>query len=133
MAMQRPFPVADSDSKPFWEGLARHELLIQRCDACQRHIFYPRSLCPYCFREAPSWVRSTGSGTIYSYTVVHQAYGWFAGQVPFVIAIVELQEGVRMVTRISGSPPEAVSIGAPVQVVFEQVDEHLTLPYFQLV
>ncbi|HEX6779789.1 MAG TPA: OB-fold domain-containing protein, partial [Ktedonobacterales bacterium] len=73
-----------------------------------------------------------GAGTIYSYTVVHQAYGAFAGDVPFVVALVELQEGVRMMTRITDSAPETVRIGAPVHVVFEQINDELTLPYFAL-
>lgn len=132
MSEQIPMPLADGDSRVFWEGVAQHKLLIQRCDACQQYIFYPRSLCPHCFSDALSWVQAEGAGTIYSYTVVHQAYGPFAAQVPFVVALVELSEGVRMMTRITGSPPEAVRIGAPVRVVFEQVGEGLTLPYFEL-
>ncbi len=127
-----PMPVVDSDSRVFWEGIARHELLIQRCEACQRYVFYPRACCPHCFADTLAWVRSEGIGTIYSYTVVHQAYGPFARQVPFVVAIVQLQEGVRMMSRIVGSPREAIRIGASVRVTFEQVDEQLTLPYFQL-
>jgi uncharacterized OB-fold protein len=132
MSDQIPMPIPDGDSRVFWEGITQHKLLIQRCDACQHFIFYPRSLCPYCFSDALSWVQAEGTGTIYSYTVVHQAYGPFAGQVPFVVALVELREGVRMMTRITGSPPEAVRIGAPVRVIFEQVGEGLTLPYFEL-
>ena len=132
MADHIPFPVPDGDSKTFWEGVAQHKLLIQRCENCQRYIFYPRSICPHCFSEAPAWVEASGAGTIYSYTVVHQAYGPFAAQVPFVVAIVELAEGVRMMTRIAGAAPAAVRIGAPVRVVFEQADENVTLPYFQL-
>ncbi len=132
MADQIPLPVPDGDSQPFWEGIARHELLIQRCDACQRYVFYPRSQCPHCFADSLSWVQASGAGTIYSYTVVHQAYGPFAGDIPFVVALVELQEGVRMMTRISGSPREAVRVGAPVQIVFEHINDELTLPYFAL-
>ncbi|HEY7355798.1 MAG TPA: Zn-ribbon domain-containing OB-fold protein [Ktedonobacterales bacterium] len=127
-----PAPVPDGDSKVFWEGVAQGKLLIQRCDACQRFIFYPRSICPHCFADTPSWVEAQGTGTIYSYTVVHRAFGPFAGQTPFVVAIVELTEGVRMMTRITGSEPGAVRVGASVRVVFTQADEGVTLPYFQL-
>jgi len=132
MDEQIPIPIPDGDSRVFWEGAAQHKLLIQHCNACQHFIFYPRSLCPNCFSDTLSWVEAAGTGTIYSYTVVHQAYGVFARQVPFVVALVELGEGVRMMTRITGSPPETVRIGAPVRVVFEQVSEGLTLPYFEL-
>jgi uncharacterized OB-fold protein len=107
MAEHIPAPVPDGDSKVFWEGVAQGKLLIQRCDACQRFIFYPRSICPHCFADTLSWVEAQGTGTIYSYTVVHRAFGPFAGQTPFVVAIVELTEGVRMMTRITSSEPGA--------------------------
>ncbi len=132
MPAQIPQPLPDSDSRPYWEGLAQHEIRIQRCTACSRHVFYPRSLCPYCFSAQLSWVTATGKGTIYSYTVVHQAYGPFADGIPFTIALVELAEGVRMMTRIVGTPRERITVGAPVHVTFETVDENLTLPYFQV-
>ncbi len=130
------FPAAilqqDSDSRPYWEGLARGELRIQRCDACSRSVFYPRSLCPHCFSDKLSWIVASGKGTIYSYTVAHQAYGLFAGEVPLIVAIVELEEGVRMMSRIIDAPRERVAIGAPVRVTFERAGEDLTLPYFRL-
>ncbi|HEX4207075.1 MAG TPA: Zn-ribbon domain-containing OB-fold protein [Ktedonobacteraceae bacterium] len=128
-----PQPLVDGDSRPYWEGLARGELLIQRCDACSRYVFYPRSICPHCFADQLSWVAASGNGTIYAYTVVHQAYGPFADGVPFVIAIVELEEGVRMMTRIVDAQRERVAVGVAVRVTFAPVDEGLTLPYFQLV
>ncbi|GAA4714923.1 Zn-ribbon domain-containing OB-fold protein [Brevibacillus fulvus] len=131
MTSQLPKPVIDSDSRPFWEGLKRRELWIQKCDACQQAIFYPRLLCPHCFSEQVSWVRATGRGEIYSYTVVHRAFGPFAEQTPYVVAIVELEEGVRMMTRIVGDRAD-IAIGKPVMVTFEQIDDELTLPYFAL-
>ncbi|HLV97900.1 MAG TPA: Zn-ribbon domain-containing OB-fold protein [Ktedonobacterales bacterium] len=135
MAEHIPVPMPDGDSKVFWEGVKQGKLLIQRCDACQRFIFYPRSICPHCFADTLSWVEAQGTGTIYSYTVVHRAFGPFAGQAPYMVAIVELAEGVRMMTRITGSEPNAgaVRIGAAVRVVFVEADEDVTLPYFQLV
>ena len=127
MSAQIPQPLIDSDSRMYWEGLALGELRLQRCDACSRYVFYPRSICPHCFSNQLSWVTATGKGTIYSYTVAHQAH-----EVPFVIAIVELEEGVRMMTRIVGAQRERIAIGQPVRVTFESVDENVTLPYFQL-
>ncbi|HLI70826.1 MAG TPA: Zn-ribbon domain-containing OB-fold protein [Ktedonobacteraceae bacterium] len=123
----------DSDSRPYWEGLARGELRLQRCDACARTVFYPRAFCPHCSSDRLSWIVATGRGTIYSYTVAHQAYGLFAGDVPFIVAIVELEEGVRMMSRIIDAPRERIRVGAPVQVTFEAVGEDFTLPYFRLV
>lgn len=132
MPVQIPID-SDGDSRVYWEGIARGELRIQRCDACSRHVFYPRSICPHCFSDQLSWVTASGKGTIYTYTVVHQAFGSFAGDVPFTVAIVELEEGVRMMTRIIDGPRERVTIGAPVRVTFESVADDMTLPYFRLV
>ncbi|MGH2506886.1 MAG: Zn-ribbon domain-containing OB-fold protein, partial [Ktedonobacteraceae bacterium] len=108
MAAQPPtFSIAsDSDSQPYWDGIAHGELRIQRCDACSRAVFYPRSLCPHCHSDQLSWFTATGKGTIYSYTVAHQAFGSFASDAPYVIAIVELAEGARMMTRIIDAPRE---------------------------
>ncbi len=122
----------DSDSRPYWEGLRQGELRIQRCDACGRAVFYPRALCPHCHAATLSWIVASGRGTLYSYTVVHQAFGPFAAVTPFFVAIVELEEGVRMMTRIIDAPRERIAIGAAVHVTFEQVGEDLTLPYFHL-
>ncbi len=122
----------DSDTRPYWEGLAQSELRIQRCDACSRAVFYPRSICPHCHADQLSWIVASGRGTIYSYTVAHQAFGMFADETPFIVAIIELEEGVRMMSRIIDAPRERVAIGLPVQVTFETVGENITLPYFRL-
>lgn len=131
MSNQIPKPLIDTDSKPFWDGLNRNELLIQQCEDCHQHIFYPRLLCPHCFSDQVAWKEASGRGQIYSYTVVHRAFGPFTDQVPFIVGIVELEEGVRMMTRITGRREE-VEIGKQVKVTFEKVDDELTLPYFAL-
>ncbi|QSO49934.1 Zn-ribbon domain-containing OB-fold protein [Alicyclobacillus mengziensis] len=127
-----PRPVLDSDSAPFWEGLQRHELWIQRCDDCEKYIFYPRSICPHCFSTDVSYVKAAGTGVIYSYTVVHRAFGPFAAEAPFVVGLVDLDEGVRMMARIRGLREE-VAIGERVRVAFEYLDDGLTLPAFERV
>lgn len=134
-----PRPLPDGDTRPYWEGVARGELRIQRCETCGRHVFYPRALCPHCYAEQLVWVTASGDGVIYSYTVVHRAFGPFAAQTPYVVALVELTEGVRMLTRIVGSEAEAIRIGAAVRVTFEEVapggedgETPLILPYFRL-
>ncbi|GHO87465.1 Zn-ribbon domain-containing OB-fold protein [Dictyobacter formicarum] len=123
----------DSDSRPYWDGLAQGELRIQRCASCSKAVFYPRSLCPHCHAATLNWIVATGRGSIYSYTVVHQAYGAFATATPFVVALIELEEGVRLMSRLVDPPHERIQIGAPVQVVFQNVDENLTLPYFRII
>jgi uncharacterized protein len=135
MAAQNPATTidGDGDSRVYWEGVAQGELRIQRCAVCARSVFYPRALCPHCHSDQLAWIVATGKGTIYTYTVAHQAYGTFASEIPFVIAIVELEEGVRMMTRIVDAPRERITIGALVQVSFQTNAEGITLPYFRLV
>ncbi len=123
----------DSDSRPYWQGLTQGELRIQRCATCSKAVFYPRSICPHCYANHLVWVVASGKGTVYSYTVAHQGFGPFAADVPFVVAIVELEEGVRMMSRIIDAPRERIVVGAEVRVTFEAVGEDLTLPYFRLV
>ncbi len=126
-----PKPLIDDDSRPFWEGVNNHKLMIQWCETCQKHIFYPRIICPHCYSEDVSWVEASGQGRIHSYTVVHRGIPPFNEQTPYVVAIVELNEGVRMISRIIGDR-EKIEIDKPVSVVYEKIDDDVTLPYFQL-
>jgi uncharacterized OB-fold protein len=123
----------DGDSRPFWEGIAQGELRIQRCASCSRYVFYPRALCPHCHSDRLSWAVASGKGSIYSYTVAHHATGAPDGEVPFVVALVELEEGVRMMTRILGAPRERIKIDAPVRLSIESLADGPALPYFRLV
>lgn len=126
-----PKPVYDVDSKIFWEGLKEHKLLIQRCTDCQKTIFYPRLICPHCFSDQVEWIEASGKGKIYSYTIVYQTTPAFRDQVPYAVGMIELEEGVRMVSRIIGDL-DKIAIDKPVSVVFEKIDDELTLPYFKL-
>lgn len=132
MSAHFPMPELDRDSKIYWEGAKNHKLLIQQCNTCKKHIFYPRIICPHCFSDDLAWVEASGKGHIYSYTVVHHAMPPFKDQAPYVIAIIDLEEGVRMLSRIVGDRSE-VAIGKPVSVVFEKVNDDLTLPCFKVV
>ncbi|MEN1967166.1 Zn-ribbon domain-containing OB-fold protein [Lentibacillus sp. N15] len=132
MAQKIPKPIHDDESKPFWDGLNNNELLIQHCKSCDHNIFYPRSLCPNCFSDQIHWCKSSGIGKIYSYTVVHQAFGLYKDEVPYIVGIVELDEGVRMMTRIIGQRSQ-IRIDNRVKVMFRRIEDDFTLPYFQLV
>jgi uncharacterized OB-fold protein len=121
-------PVPDADSVPFWDGLGEGELRLQRCDDCGRTVFYPRAVCPHCFGTGLTWFAASGLGTIYSYTIARRAFGEFAGQVPFTVALVDLDEGVRIMTRITGTG--SPRIGDRVRLDLTEVDDDLTLPYF---
>ena len=114
----------------FWNGVARRELLLPVCDSCGRPHFYPRSACPFCWSEALSWRPSPGLGTVYTFAVVrNNAPMAFELQIPFTIAVVELDEGVRLLANIAADEVE-IAIGDRVAVDFEDRDGR-TLPVFR--
>jgi uncharacterized OB-fold protein len=131
-AYRKPLPRIDEETRGFWEALARHELYFQRCRDCGTKRFYPRAVCPSCLSSATEWVRASGRGTVYSFTVTqqNQAPG-FREELPYVLAIVELDEGVRLMTNVVGCAPDAVRIGLPVEVVFDDVTPEVTLAKFR--
>ena len=131
-AYKKPLPRIDEESKGFWEACQRHELYVQRCRACGAYRYYPRALCPTCLSDDTAWVLSSGRGTVYTYTVTYQNQSaGFRDALPYVLAYVELEEGVRMLTNIVDCTPEDVRIGMPVEVIFEDVTAEVTLPKFR--
>lgn len=128
MTEPAPYPQPDDVTQPFWDALAEGSLRIQRCRSCERHVFYPRSVCPWCMSAHLDWVDSSGHGTIYSYTVVHRAPPGFA-DAPYVVALVELAEGPRMMTRVIDVEPGSVEIGQKVEL---EIRGEPPLPYFRL-
>ena len=128
----KPLPRIDEESKGYWEACQRRELVVQRCLDCGRLRHYPRALCPACLSERVEWVRCSGRGTVYTFTVTHQNQSpGFRDALPYVLAYVELEEGVRLLTNIVECAPEAVRIGMPVAVVFEDATPEVTLPKFK--
>ena len=129
---QKPLPVIDAGTKPFWDAARDHRLLIPCCRSCGKHHFYPRELCPHCHSDDLEWVYARGEGEIYSYTIARKPAGpVFAADVPYVIALIALDEGPRMLTNIVTSDVEQVRIGDRVTVSFEDVTADLTLPKFK--
>ena len=130
----KPLPRITSLTKEFWEGCKRHELLIQRCKDCGTYHHYPRSMCPDCGSWNAEWARVSGKGKVYTYIVAVQPFHpAFSGDVPYAVAIVELEEGVRMVSNIMDCGPDDIYIGMPVEVVYDDVAEEVTLPKFKKV
>ena len=129
---QKALPLIDPESLPFWEATKRHELYIQRCRDCNTVQFYTRAVCADCLSGNLEWVKSSGRGRIYTFTVVNQnpARG-FRDSLPYVAAHVELEEGVKMFTNIVDCKPEEVKIGMPVEAVFADVTEEVTLVNFR--
>jgi len=123
-------PVPDADTEPHWAGIAAGELRLQRCTACDLAVFYPRAVCPHFFGARLTWFTARGAGQVYSYTVVHRAFGEFADQAPFTVALVDLDEGVRMMTRIVDAAPGQVEIGLPVELTVRQIAD-AELPCFR--
>jgi uncharacterized OB-fold protein len=131
-APARPLPQPTRISAPFWRAAAEGRLLLQFCRPCRSFIYYPRPFCPSCWREDLEWREASGRGRVYTYTVVRRAATpAFADKVPYVLAIVELEEGPRMVTNIVGCRPEEVRVGMPVRAVFEKFSEDVGLVYFR--
>lgn len=130
----RPLPPLDADSRPFWESCRRHAMALQRCVPCGAFRFPPRGRCPRCLSDAAHWVPVAGTGRVYASLVVSQALGeaW-KDHVPFNLSLVELDEGPRMWSNITGCDPDEVRIGDRVRVVYEEVAPKVVLPRFHRV
>jgi uncharacterized OB-fold protein len=126
----RPRPALTEDNAFFFEGTAENRLLIQRCASCGALRHPPRPACAVCRSFEWDTVTSTGRGHVYSYVVVHHPQVP-AFDYPLPIAVVELDEGTRLVADLVGVEPDAVRIGMPVAVEFVAVDDELTLPMFR--
>ena len=128
----KPLPHPNEVSQPFWDAAKRHELQIQRCNACGTYIFYPREACPECLAADLIWIPVSGKGKLYSYTIAQApTHPAFADDVPYVIAIVELEEGPHITTNLVSCPPDQVAIGMPVVASFEDVNAEMTLVKFR--
>lgn len=130
----KPLPKPDEDTGPFWDACRRHELRMQRCAACGVVRFRPQPVCPACLSVEAEWALLSGRGAIYTYGVVRSPMmPAFAADVPYILALVQLEEGPRLTTNIVECGPEDVRIGAPVEVIFDDVTPEISLPKFRLV
>lgn len=125
-------PVPTPETQAFWDGCREHRLLIQRCEGCGHFQFYPRRFCTRCGMRNPAWTRASGYGAVLSWTVMHAPVSpAYAEDVPYVIALVRLQEGPVMMSRITGCDPSAVKSGMPVEVTFRECADGITLPEYR--
>jgi uncharacterized OB-fold protein len=130
----KPLPVPDPVTRPFWDSLKAHAMQLQKCGDCGRHVFYPRAVCPHCFSKNLAWTPASGRGRLHTFALSYQPPSQaFAGEVPYIIALVELEEGVRMMSTLVGVPPdpEKVRIGMPLEIVYDDVTDAVTLPKFR--
>jgi uncharacterized OB-fold protein len=131
-AMDRPIlPYATIDTKPFWDGCLEGRLLLQRCSACGALRHPPSPICPECLSDAHEWIPSRGRGTVYTFTVVREARRGWEKLVPYVLAVIALEEGPRVLSNVVNIAPEQVTIGMPVEVTFAELDGSTKLPLFQ--
>src|SRR5262249_28217015 len=128
----KPTPRITPEVEPFFAAAKRHELVVQRCGACGLLRFPPREVCSSCWSREASWTRVSGKGRVYSFYLMHQVYHpGFANDVPYPVAVVELDEGARMMTNLVDCAPGDIRIGMPVEVTFEERSEDVTLPQFR--
>ncbi len=133
MGYDKPTPVPDAETKPFWDGCNEHMLLLQACTACGHKRFPPTRFCPHCSAAGAEWVESNGHGRVFSWIVVRHPVprDVYAGEVPYVVALIALDEGVRMASNIVSIAPEDVTADMKVRVVFREAASGLTLPLFE--
>ncbi|MEE9285814.1 MAG: Zn-ribbon domain-containing OB-fold protein [Dehalococcoidia bacterium] len=132
--MPKPIPVPTELTKPFWDAVDRHRLVVQRCQACGRYHHPPVELCPKCLSSHLAFEPVSGRGVIYSYTITHDArQPAFAEIQPYTVAVVELEEqpGLFMLSNIPGARVDEVKSGMPVEVTFEEVAPGRLIPQFQ--
>ncbi len=128
----RPIPEPDEQSQPFFDATLRGELLLQRCGACGRWMWPVKARCIDCLSDDLRWDKSSGLGTLYSYTLVHQlVHPGFKGEMPYNLALVDLDEGVRTHSSIVGVANGDLRIGMRLSVVFVPASEHIAVPMFE--
>ncbi|HWP66137.1 MAG TPA: Zn-ribbon domain-containing OB-fold protein [Candidatus Limnocylindria bacterium] len=126
-------PVPLPETAPYWAAARRHVLELPYCTACGAFHYYPRATCPHCLSSALEWRRVSGRGRLHTFTVVHRGPRDFPLGTPYVLAVVELDEGPRLMTNLVGVPadPAAVRIGMPVEVTFVDLSDAVALPHFR--
>jgi uncharacterized OB-fold protein len=130
--IEKPLPRPNEDTTPYWEAAQRGELRMQQCLACGLVRFPPALLCARCLSEQSEWVRLSGRGTVFSWIVVHQSqHPAFNADTPYNVTIVELEEGARLHTNLVECSNDQIHIGMPVEVVFDKVNDEVTLPKFR--
>ncbi len=130
--IEHPRPYFDWETRAYWEGCARHEIVLQRCSECGTVQQRPRALCVACLTDSIEHFRASGRGSVYTYTVTHQNQApAFRKALPYVLAYVELEEGPRLLTNLVDCDPARVSIGMPVVVDWADLDDGMSVPRFR--
>jgi uncharacterized OB-fold protein len=126
-----PVPRPSKETQPFWEAARERRLVMPRCDECGRYTFPPSLACPYCGRGELRWVEVSGRGRVFSYVVFHRVYHpAFRDRVPYVVAVIALDEGPRLLSNVVGVPAERVECEMRVRAVFDDVRDGMVIPQF---
>lgn len=132
MPFSKPLPSPTDLSRPFWDGARAHKLMLQRCRDCRVYRFTPQILCRECHSEDYDWEEVSGRGTVWSWSTIYRPQSpAFSEDVPYIEAIVELEEGPKMLTNVVGVSPDEIYIGQPVEVHFEDATDEISLPKFR--
>jgi hypothetical protein len=127
-----PVPVADEESRPFFEGARQRKLMLQRCSSCGTWRLPGRERCHACWSTDLEWAEASGRGKLYTFGIMHQQYHpAFAEAIPYNYALVELEEGPRLMTNIVGCANEELRVDMPVEAVYDDVSEETTLVRFR--
>ena len=125
-------PAPDAETQPFWDAARDGALLIRRCRDCGRFHFYPRPFCPACWSTNVEWVEANGRASLYTWSVVRRNdLPPFNERVPYVAAVVDLDEGPRMMTNVVDCDFDALEIGMPLEVTFRPISDDVTIPVFR--
>lgn len=131
-AVEKPLPVISDFNRPFWEGTRRHQYRLQHCSHCGKFWAPNAPVCPHCFSDEYTWDQVSGRGKIQSWVVFHKVYHpGFAKDVPYNVAFIELEEGPRVIANIVGTPNDQLKIGMKVGVVFEDINDEISIPKFK--
>jgi uncharacterized OB-fold protein len=129
---QKPIPAADEASQPFFAGAREGKLMLMRCESCGAFRMPSRDRCDVCWSTDTSWVQASGRGTVYTFGIMHQVYHpGFKEEIPYNISVVELEEGPRMISNVTGCANSAIRVGMPVEVTFEHINADVSLPRFR--
>lgn len=132
MSYKKPLPRPNPDSRPFWDACRKHKFQFQKCAQCGSMRWPPAFICPHCHSGEYRWVEVSGRGKIYTYAVIHRAYRpEFADDLPYVTAIIELEEGVRMLSNIIECDPARLACDMDVELVWDDITGEFSLPKFK--
>ena len=127
----KSLPDPDATARPFYEAASRGDLLYQQCPTCEHRQFYPRAVCTACGAD-PEWATASGRGSVYTFTIVRQNYAkGFKDELPYAVAMVELEEGVKMLGRLTDCAVEDVRVGMKLEAYALEVEEGFALPFWR--